>query len=338
MKNSLRRRIGGEEGKVLVLVLVMLVVGGLVLAPLLGLGSTGLAAGRVYERKASELYAADAGVEDAIWKLQNPDVSQLPHQTCADKTWSENYTMPEINGKNVVVTIEYLSGGIFRITSTASENGSTTTVLSYVQGDYLEYDTWVSDGGTYTGTITDQTVYGAGDLTVAGSIEGDAVVYVEGDLEVAGNIENGAYVYVKGNLELTGFGNIEDTAIVCVGGNLTLGHCSEDGVEIYVLGNLVAQKIENESKVCVEGTVTVTHVEDYPIVCGGGEVTVGNLEGGYIYAPEFTNVSLYPPDCPMCCVECSVCCQCPLVFGKTERAVTNVEWTGWRVTTYLINP
>ena len=55
----------------LILVLVLLVVGGLILAPLLGLMSTGLVAGQVYEKKTAELYAADAGIEDGLWKIKH---------------------------------------------------------------------------------------------------------------------------------------------------------------------------------------------------------------------------------------------------------------------------
>ena len=340
MKTAVQSVLTHEKGKVLILVLVLLGVGALLLAPLLGLMSTGLTAGQVYEKKAAELYAADAGVEDGIWKLQHPDVSQLPHKQCADKTWSHNYTMSEVNGKTVNVTIDYLGEGVFRITATGTTlvDGSSTTILTYLTADYLEYDIKVEDGGTYYGTITAQTVYAEGDLYVTESIEDGAVVFVEGDLTVDANIEGDAYVYVKGDLELTGFGNIEDTAIVCVEGNLTLGHCSENGVEVYVGGNLTAINIENESKVCVEGNAAVDKIENGPTVCVGEELAVNSTQGGYIYAPDFTNLSLSPPDCPMCCDDCDICCECPLEFGKTDREVTDVEWSGWRVTTYIINP
>jgi len=342
MRNSLKRRIGGEEGKVLVLVLAMLVIGGLVLAPLLGLGSTGLAAGRVYERKAAELYAADAGVEDGIWKLQNPDVSGLQHGGCAETKWSHSYPKKdeplfELNGKSIVVTIDYLGDGLFRITSTASENGSSTTVLSYVQADYVEgYDTVVENGGTYEGTVKNETVYGEGDLHITENLEEGAVVFVVGALTVGGNIEGDAQVYVMGDLTMSGFSNIEGTAIVCVGGDLTIGHCSEDGVEVYVLGNLYGQGegngIENSARVCVEKNITVSKIENYPTVCSGEVLTVANNEGGYLYAEGYE----YPfSECPMCCAECEICCVCPLQLEATGGWG---YWSDWKVTTYLINP
>lgn len=347
MKNSLRKRMRAEEGKVLVLVLAMLVVGGLVLAPLLGLGSTGLASGEVYERRAAELYAADAGVEDAIWKLQNPDVSELPHKECGDTPWTHSYSMPRVNDKTLSVTIDYLVGGLFKITSTATtDDGSSTTVLSYLEANYEGsedgpvYDLVLEEGGQYDGTIKDQSVYSDGDLHVTENIEGGAVVYVVGDLTVDGNIEDHAQIYVTGDLVLTGTfrpGNIEDEVIVCVGGNLILEHCSENGVEIYVEGNLWAIGIENQPKICVEGTITVDKVEGQPTVCAGAGLDADEIEGGDIYAPPPHKPF---PDCPMCCVDdCRICCECPLEFaGQGAGGGGEGAWGNWRVTTYLINP
>jgi len=106
MKTVAKKAIRDERGKVLILVLVLLVVGGLILTPLLGLMSTGLVAGQVYERKVAELYAADAGVEDAIWRIQNSKAE-------FDEDGYYSYPDPEqgvaelwvVNDKSVVVEI-----------------------------------------------------------------------------------------------------------------------------------------------------------------------------------------------------------------------------------------
>jgi len=71
MKTLVKKAIRDEKGAALALALVLLVVGGLILTPLLGLMTTGLMAGQVYENKTAELYAADAGIEDALWKIQH---------------------------------------------------------------------------------------------------------------------------------------------------------------------------------------------------------------------------------------------------------------------------
>jgi hypothetical protein len=62
-----------EGGQALILVLILLLLGGLMLPPMLSLASTGLKAGQLIEQKTDELYAADAGVEDAIWNTRTPD-------------------------------------------------------------------------------------------------------------------------------------------------------------------------------------------------------------------------------------------------------------------------
>jgi len=66
--NRLRR---DETGQAFILVLILLLLGGLMIGPLLGFMGTGLKAGQAYEQRMAEVYAADAGIEDAIWKIKN---------------------------------------------------------------------------------------------------------------------------------------------------------------------------------------------------------------------------------------------------------------------------
>ena len=97
MKTIIKRTIRNEKGSVLPLVLILLVVGGLILTPLLGLMSTGLMAGQAYERHTDRLYAADAGVEDAIWRIQTNNLAFDPATN-----WSQPWHITA-NGKNVTV-------------------------------------------------------------------------------------------------------------------------------------------------------------------------------------------------------------------------------------------
>jgi len=85
--NKLRR---DEAGQAFILALIMLLLGGLIMAPLLGFMGTGLKAGQAYEERMAELYAADAGIEDAIWKIMNNQVPDDPYYLT-------------VNGKNVEV-------------------------------------------------------------------------------------------------------------------------------------------------------------------------------------------------------------------------------------------
>ena len=153
MKTTMKRLIREEQGKVLILVLILLVVGGLVLAPVLGLMSTGLVAGQVYEKKTAELYAADAGVEDAIWKIQQGI------GLCVGT--STNYTISDVNGKSVGVTITYTyedeEGQAYLVESIATGDGSGTKIEAYVIG--------TSVYGDFSG-ITNNVITSLGEITL----------------------------------------------------------------------------------------------------------------------------------------------------------------------------
>jgi hypothetical protein len=103
IKHVLKRGPGvkDERGQTLIIVLILVAVGSLILAPLLSLMATGYTTTKnVYNQKNFELYAADAGVQSAIWKI-NYDPSSLP------QTAGESISLPSLdeNGKPVTITI-----------------------------------------------------------------------------------------------------------------------------------------------------------------------------------------------------------------------------------------
>jgi hypothetical protein len=75
-KITMKGLIKGQKGQALVVALIVLVIGGLILTPLLGLMGTGIKSGQVFEQKVDETYAADAGVEDAMWHIRNNDIDE----------------------------------------------------------------------------------------------------------------------------------------------------------------------------------------------------------------------------------------------------------------------
>jgi len=138
MKIAMKRLIIDEKGAALILALILLLIGGLISAALLGHMGAGILAGQVHERRTAELYAADAGVEDAIWKIQNSD-GYLP---CSPGSPPRNYTITdadgrvaEVNDKRVEVTIDYADSRAYRVTATSiTEGGTHTTIQAYVYG------------------------------------------------------------------------------------------------------------------------------------------------------------------------------------------------------------
>ena len=101
----LKKIIKGESGQALPIVLILLVLGGLLISPVLSYASTTLKVGQMHEQKMAELYAADAGIEDAVHKILT-DNAWL-------EGWEENhsdcYNLPQINGMPVNITVTKLA-------------------------------------------------------------------------------------------------------------------------------------------------------------------------------------------------------------------------------------
>ena len=71
MVRFLKQVISSEKGQALPLVLALLVLGGLTIAPSLSYAATSLNSARILGESMNGVYAADAGVEDALWCLEN---------------------------------------------------------------------------------------------------------------------------------------------------------------------------------------------------------------------------------------------------------------------------
>ena len=106
MKRILNRLITGEEGQALPVVLILLVLGGLTIAPLMTHMTTGLNATRIHEEKAVEQYSGDSAIEHATWRLlyDSEFVGRMKPES-PSTTYSIN-----INGMDVPITVTRLSG------------------------------------------------------------------------------------------------------------------------------------------------------------------------------------------------------------------------------------
>ena len=144
MKIAVKGLIRDEKGAAMVLALIMLLIGGLVSAPLLAYMGTGIVAGEVYEVKTAELYAADAGVEDAMWNIQLKTDRVQELTQCSQST---SYTITDVNGKTVDVTITLMTlledlPCDYRVESRATGDGSGTAIDAYVTGESKYGDYW----------------------------------------------------------------------------------------------------------------------------------------------------------------------------------------------------
>ncbi len=95
-----------EKGQAFILVLILLLVGGLIIAPLLAFMNTGVKAGQTHEENMNEVYAADAGVEDAMYRIISDDATLQG----LDDNDSHSYDLPNsVNSLPVNVTVTKLA-------------------------------------------------------------------------------------------------------------------------------------------------------------------------------------------------------------------------------------
>ena len=292
-----------ESGQALITVLVLLALGGLLVVPTLNLASTNLNYHQVVEKNTLETYAADSGVRYALCKLGNNPGEFGPEP------------LPSaVNDKTVNVTVEYIGGNIYKITSTATtDSGSSTSIESYVKvkislfsnaitvtdGDLLLQGTTI-DGDVYAGgevTIQDSVVTGT--ITENGTEEFDLLDTEPYKTEaqnggiIEGNLILGAGTHTLGPVYITGYLKIQEGAEVTLGGTVYVeGSEKMDGnLAIHIqagssltgTGNLIAE----------EGDIKIEtarfELDNIPLVAAlTGSIKIENCEyiKALLYAPE----------------------------------------------------
>lgn len=99
MMKILKSLKNNEKGQALPAVLILLVLGGLTIAPLLTHMTTGLSSTRIHDEKMFEQYSDDSAIEHAMWRLlYEPDFVALMTTDNSSAQDSIN-----INGRKSVV-------------------------------------------------------------------------------------------------------------------------------------------------------------------------------------------------------------------------------------------
>lgn len=140
MRGILRKITNGERGQVLPIVLALLALGGLTIAASLNYVSTGLNSGRIIDMKVKGIYAAEAGIEDALWsiKMGNPPSQQLEET---------------VNGMEV--SIQYESEGLYTLyLGEMVPLGVHNPYLDVVGEMVWDEMVWDEEVGAYKYTIT----------------------------------------------------------------------------------------------------------------------------------------------------------------------------------------
>ncbi len=89
-----------ESGQTLIMIILILALTGIIIPPLVNFMGTGLKSVRTYHENTSQLYAADAGIKDGIWKITNGVVPK-------NVDFSQTYPAMIVNNESVVVKIDY---------------------------------------------------------------------------------------------------------------------------------------------------------------------------------------------------------------------------------------
>ena len=272
MEIAVKRLIRDEKGRVMILALILLAVGGLTTTPLMAYMSTGLIAGELYERSAAEVYAADAGVEDAVWKIQN-NADGVPQGPCDPPS---AYNISDVNGKSVNVTIEWVNNITYSVLSTATGNSSSTTVESYVEkilGGELDI---------FSGVLASK-----GDITFIGS--GSEVT---GDIYYGGTLDPN-FTHISGNETEVGPDAFPTEAQDVAFAQMMMDEAEEGGTHYgnmninsdtdlgpkYITGDLVITKdvtINITEIVYVGGSVTAS--KDYTLTGSGSIIAEGDID------------------------------------------------------------
>jgi len=271
-KIAVKRLIRDEKGYILILALLVLVVVGLISGPVLSYMVSGLRAGHVFETGAAELYAADAGVEDAVWKIPNSGL-------CPGYPTLPPYNL-SVNGKSVGVTIAYVNNTTstitYRVESTATSDESRTKIVAYVTGTPV-YDDY---SGILANIITSQ-----GEIDVANKVtlvyppENAPEDYYDGDWPKPDDLVQFYWQDVKDAVPYTSSTlDVKDHAEIgpfCRNGTLNIINTGANGLTLTL-----------------NGTVYITGDTD---ISPNKEMTI-DLNGHTIFVVSNSSKSRTPPD------------------------------------------
>ncbi len=180
IKIGLNKSVTDEKGQAFILVLILLVLGSLIITPLLAYMSSGLIVGQMHVRMTHEAYAADAGVEDAVWQIKT-GAAEVPG--LGGDPWA--YDIADANEKVVNVTIENVSvdeedAPTYKITSVAtSDTGQSTTVESYVS---------MGGGGIAEALVSNNTITINRDSAINGGVYALADITMYQGAEIFGDV------------------------------------------------------------------------------------------------------------------------------------------------------
>lgn len=203
----LKKILRNEKGFILPTALVLLVLGGLLLVPSVYLLQTSLKAGNAVDMNTKALYAADAGVEHAVWRLIYDTSLTLPPPPPQDSPVQWPLPDTTINDASVIITLTNKGSNLYKIESVATwPDGHKTTIVDC----YVKY----SPSGT---SVFNNAVVGLnGNITMSNGShinstpQGDnGDVYVNGNLIMSNNAGVDGHASATGSISLANGAHID---------------------------------------------------------------------------------------------------------------------------------
>ena len=272
--NRLTRRVHrDEQGMAMILALIALALGMLMITPTLNLMAAGVKSADIRQRCTCEFYAADAGIEYALWKVKNDPLATYPY--------SEQ--LADINGDNVSITIENVVDRTYKITSITGG----TTIESYTSVEYEYYD-GDQDWGQNTHIPMNAWIDGNLDLGQWSVIEGG--LYIEGDCDISQADRIEGDVYVTGDISITQ--SLTVWGSVYAGGDVTLSQNAVVQGDVYALGSI---NLDQGSRIEGSAYAGATITEDASSHIWGSSVEgyTGPWPGPPVWVAEYPRITSY---------------------------------------------
>jgi hypothetical protein len=265
--NKLKRLLKQEKGFALPMALLLIFVAGVIVTPVVWLIETNLRADQVIEQKITGTYAADSGIQYAIYQFT---------QGVEAETYSPGdpiaFPEGEINGFEVSVSVMPVDILDYKIVSVARDvqTEKTTEIVAYVHSG-AQYEAGPSPFNHALATL-------GGDLTMTGSCGISCIPPpppYTGDVWITGNINKAWSNFIDGTAYLTGTVNgpnqgaiyeIEEGSDPC-----PRPEWLDTQTEIYVDNTFVSQPILSGD--CGTWNDVATTYNDP--VCVNGNMTLG---------------------------------------------------------------
>jgi hypothetical protein len=189
-----------EAGQTLPMALLLLLLGAAAIIPTLSLATTNLKATSSVNQHTQELYAADAGINDALWYLQSDNRTKIINPTLQwpKQYWLSDYQPSEkVNNKDVQVNIStaWLLGGLTGYPLTQPTSGA-----------FYANDHWTLIGALNISDNSTYVIQVSTDVTTTTTLDNISVWLPQGYSYVTGSAKiNGVpiggpgtnYTYVK---------------------------------------------------------------------------------------------------------------------------------------------